>query len=187
MFYQIRRHLSSYMSILLGAIMLLALVILSSSVAFAAPANEHLEACSLDLSSSLVGPMEFANPGEEFDARLNAELEATRCAVAEMVPSLGHGLELFISQESLEGAAQGLDQDLRLSEELSAAYEYVSTYSSRLISEGRVSRQIAAQEGRDARLILELEFKFDQGFDQDLRLGAELYTAREAFEHLNER
>ena len=187
MFNQVRRHLSSYISLAIGALVFLALIVLSTNIASAAPVSDHLEVCSVNVFNGITRVSNSIDLGSEVDARLKSELDAARCAVAELEQEYDHVMDLFLPQESLQEVSQGLDQDLRLSEELFAALEVVSSFDARITSEGRAAWQFALQESRDANLDPELTFDYDFGADQDFRLAAELSASREAVVSLNSR
>ena len=82
MFYQVRRHLSSYISLAISALIFLALIVLSTNVASAAPVSDHLEACNVNVFNGIARVSNSIDLDLEVDARLKSELDAARCALA---------------------------------------------------------------------------------------------------------
>lgn len=166
-------------------IALLSMMVLTTSTAFASGSYDHLEACSLIESSGFRSVSSFADLGAEIDARLAAEFDSARCVAAELEAEFDLVLDQVLSQELGLEAAQGLEQDIRLAEELSAAREAMMGLSLRQPSVDQIARQIAAQEAREAGLVSELAAAFAQGAAQDLRFAQELALALDAVEELS--
>jgi hypothetical protein len=127
-----------------------------------------------------VSSSDLVDLGDEIDARLELELESARCAAADLEQSLVLISDILISDESIFEGSIGLDQDSKLSAELSDARDVVASFSTRQPSEERLLRSLSTQEARDASMISEFTFELNLGVLQDLRLGAEISASRVA-------
>jgi hypothetical protein len=182
--YQNRSQYFRRISVVLIIIALLSMMLLTTSTALASGSYDHLEACSLIVSSGFRSRSGFAELGSEMDARLAAELGAAKCVAVELGGELDDALNQVQFQDLILEAAQGVEQDIRLAKELSTAREAMMNISSRQLSADQVARQIASQEAREAGLYIELA-DFSQGVSQDLRLAKELELASDAIVELS--
>jgi len=187
MFKTHRSNTMKYFTITLLIILFVTLTPLNTSPASASAAYDHLEVCTMNVPSRLISTINFTDFGEELDARLEAELGAVRCTAAELEQGFELVTELISPHAALLEVALGLEQDLRLGEELSAARGVAISLSARLSLAELTARQIISQEARDASLVSELAFESSRGLDQDLRLAEELSTASKLVTNLRGR
>jgi len=174
-------------TITLLIILFITLTSLNTSPASASAAYDHLEVCTMNVPSRLISTTNFTDFGEELDARLEAELETVRCATAELEQGFELVTELISPHAARLEVELGLEQDLRLGEELSAARGVAASLSNRLSLAELTARQIISQEARDASLVSEFVLESPQGLDQDLRLAEELSTASKLVTNLRSR